>query len=280
MCANSFEQFHSECFPSRFKQTRIQFCKTPKEIESTWNRRHLSHTKRSSPTPPILVGQQQPFHVLQPQFRRHNERLRIHILQTQSNKTLPNSDGSETLKGQNKRGKLIRKEHNRQSFHFKRRAVQHPRHHNNPRQKKSQETEHAQTPSLFFPRVRTPCGRCAQVIIEGWETQHIDGGSKTQNQHQNSQQQPQNPNPKQNKNQGHNQRPPINVGSVSVRMWDRWEDELQNIKGPEFATKGKMHLIVGGCSGRPKQVDSTQCLHISLDAASWRFLAASLQTNR
>ena len=177
----------------------LQNCKTPKEIEWTRNRRHLSQKKRSSPTPPILVGQQQPFHVLQPQFRRHNERLRIHILQTQSNKTLPNSDGSETLKGQNKRGKLIRKEHNRQSFHFKRRAVQHPRHHNNPRQKKSQETEHAQTPSLFFPRVRTPCGRCAQVIIEGWETQHIDGGSKTQNQHQNSQQQPQNPNPKQTK---------------------------------------------------------------------------------
>ena len=27
---------------------------------------------------------------------------------------------------------------------------------------------------LFFPRVRTPCGRCAQVIIEGRETLHDD----------------------------------------------------------------------------------------------------------
>ena len=29
--------------------------------------------------------------------------------------------------------------------------------------------------AFFFTRARTPCGRCAQVIVEGKETQHIDG---------------------------------------------------------------------------------------------------------
>ena len=29
--------------------------------------------------------------------------------------------------------------------------------------------------AFFFSRARTPCGRCAQVIVEGKETQHIDG---------------------------------------------------------------------------------------------------------
>ena len=79
MCANSFEQFHSECFPSRFKQTRIQFCKTPKEIESTWNRRHLSHTKRSSSTPPIL---------------RTATTFRAHVLQLQ--REVPNLQNAHT----------------------------------------------------------------------------------------------------------------------------------------------------------------------------------------
>ena len=35
-----------------------------------------------------------------------------------------------------------------------------------------------QFPPHFFFRVRTPCGRCAQVIVEEKETLHIDGGSK------------------------------------------------------------------------------------------------------
>ena len=37
---------------------------------------------------------------------------------------------------------------------------------------------------IFFARVRTPCGRCAQIIVEGKKTQHIDGGKEHRNQHQ------------------------------------------------------------------------------------------------
>ena len=33
----------------------------------------------------------------------------------------------------------------------------------------------------LFPRVRTPCGRSAQVIIEGKETQHDEGEKNTSN---------------------------------------------------------------------------------------------------
>ena len=68
--------------------------------------------------------------------------------------------------------------------------------------------------SLFFPRVRTPCGRCAQVIIEGKETLHDDEVShKNTTKHQ----QPKNKQPNQKTTTNKNQATPdpIKTGSVS-----------------------------------------------------------------
>ena len=51
--------------------------------------------------------------------------------------------------------------------------------------------------SLFFPRVRTPCGRSAQVIIERKGTQHDDGEKNTSKpQKANKTNQNKNPKPK------------------------------------------------------------------------------------
>ena len=42
-------------------------------------------------------------------------------------------------------------------------------------------------PAHFFPRARTPCGRCAQVIMRRMETLHIGKGKRTRNRKTNTQ---------------------------------------------------------------------------------------------
>ena len=74
----------------------------------------------------------------------------------------------------------------------------------------------------FFPRVRTPCGRSAQVIIEGkgntkwwWGKEHKQTPNQTKNQ------------PKHPNRTTQNRRPeaesPLSRSVSSVRRWDRWE---------------------------------------------------------
>ena len=46
------------------------------------------------------------------------------------------------------------------------------------------EEEEAEDAEFFFARVRTPCGRCAQVIMRRMETLHIGKGSKPKNKKQ------------------------------------------------------------------------------------------------
>ena len=54
---------------------------------------------------------------------------------------------------------------------------------------------------FFFARVRTPCGRCAQVIMRRMETLHIGKGSKPKTKRTNTKQPPNNQQtPTQNKN--------------------------------------------------------------------------------
>ena len=76
------------------------------------------------------------------------------------------------------------------------------------------EEEEAEEAEFFFARVRTPCGRCAQVIMRRMETLHIGKGS---NQKNHGTKHKQNPKPKNNpKKHQHQRTSTTNVGRVST----------------------------------------------------------------
>ena len=92
---------------------------------------------------------------------------------------------------------------------------------------------------LFFPRVRTPCGRRAQVIVEGKETLHIDGGSKPKPPTPKTKQKPKT-NPKTNP-KNHHSGPPTNVSSVSsvLKVKQVRKTSCKISKGLNFLRKAK-----------------------------------------
>ena len=85
---------------------------------------------------------------------------------------------------------------------------------------------------LFFPRVRTPCGHGAQVIVEGREEQS-DGGEK-------------NKDPKTNPNQTPSPRPKLHHLVVFPLHWVKHvKRKLMAINGPEFSKeKGRQRRSV------------------------------------
>ena len=101
----------------------------------------------------------------------------------------------------------------------------------------------------FFPRVRTPCGHGAQVIVEGREIQS-DGGEKDK----------ENPTTKQPPTTAH--RPslhhPVVFPLCKVKQVKR---KLLTIDGPEFSNEE--HGSAGLCSGKVSSLSSNG-LHISI----------------
>ena len=87
---------------------------------------------------------------------------------------------------------------------------------------------------LFFPRVRTPCGRCAQVIIERKGNTTDDGEKNTRKPPKSTQPEPQTTN---------KQKRPEAVSPSSKQCFLCTEvrqvkkDWLRTIYGPEFTTK-------------------------------------------
>ena len=86
---------------------------------------------------------------------------------------------------------------------------------------------------FFFPRVRTPCGHGAQVIVEGSEdSQMVEKRTRTPNQ------------PKQTNHRPQAESPPS--CSLSSVLGETGETKLVTINGPEFSNE--KHGSVGRCS--------------------------------
>ena len=106
---------------------------------------------------------------------------------------------------------------------------------------------HPRCLSRFFPRVRTPCGRCAQVIVEGQETLHNDG-KRTQTR---PQPRPQKAPRKATQNPKRKPPPATHRKRQCFLCTEVRRVKIDSAKFlGEFATKDKMHLIMDAWEGQ------------------------------